>query len=106
MGLFGGKRRTSESLYIDELLDLSDREIDKILRDRKSPVRSARELRKMAKDDQRRVEGERGLGALIAGLRGGGTGNRGYDLLPLHERVHPARYKQLLEQNARKNGWL
>lgn len=61
MGLFG--RRKAETPSIDEILDLPDKEINKILKTGKAPIRSAKELRKMDKDDFRRTVGEKGFGA-------------------------------------------
>jgi hypothetical protein len=64
MGLFDfGKK--SESFTVDEILDLDDKDINKILKKGgQIPVRSAKELRKMKKDDLRRLEGEKGFGAV------------------------------------------
>lgn len=104
MGLFS---RKSESLAVDELLSMSDRDIDKILKGKKgTPYRSAKDLRKAAKADRRAFEGERGVAALTAGLRGGGSGNRRYQDIPLRDRVHPAEYKRILEREAKRQGLL
>lgn len=88
-------RKKSESFSIDEVLEMKDKEIEKLLRDKKAPVRSAKELRKMAKDDRRRVEGEKGFAAFRAAVteKGGSSGN--YKNVPLSQRVHPSQYKKL-----------
>jgi hypothetical protein len=115
MGLFGGKKQSYE---VGELLAMSDSEINKRLKGHKDvPYRTAKELRKAAKNDRRAFEGEKGVGALLAGLKGGGrkgyevpkhpgTGGRNYDLIPLKDKMHPAAYKQLLEREAKKQGLL
>lgn len=102
MGLFS---RKSESPSLDEFLEMNDREINKILRGKKDiPYKSAKELRKAAKADRRAFEGEKGIGALVAGLRPGGTGNRRYQEVPLKDRVHPAEYRRILDREAKRQG--
>lgn len=85
---------------------MSDAAINKALKGAKLPYKTAKDFRKAAKDDRRRMQGEKGVQALLAGMQGGGTGNRRYDSLPLKDRMHPAAYKQLLEREARKQGLL
>lgn len=104
MGLFS---RKSESLSVDELLELgnkSDKELRKIIESGRVPQRTAKDLRKAAKEAIRRTEGERGIGALAAGVRGGGTSNRNHENIPLRERVHPAEYKRILQREAKRQG--
>jgi hypothetical protein len=63
MGWFSSKK--SESFSVEELLDLEDKDINKILKKGgEIPVRSAKDLRRMKKDDLRRLEGEKGFGAV------------------------------------------
>ena len=93
MGFFSKK---SESFSVDEMLEMKDKEIEKLLREKKAPVRSAKELRKMAKDDRRRLEGEKGFAAFRAAVtEKGGSGNQNYKNVPLSQRVHPSQYKKL-----------
>lgn len=94
MGLFSNKK--SESFSIDEVLDMKDKDIEKLLREKKAPVRSAKELRKIAKEDTRRLEGEKGFAAFRAAVtERGGSGNRNYKNVPLKERMHPSQYAKL-----------
>jgi hypothetical protein len=98
MGWWSSK---SESFSIDDVLGMKDRDIEKLLKEKKAPVRTAKELRKMAKDDRRRLEGEKGFAAFRAAVtEKGGSGNRNYKNVPLKERVHPSQYKKL-EQSGR-----
>jgi ribosomal protein L29 len=60
MGLFSKK---SQSLPIDEL---TDAQALAALKKGKAPTLSAKELRKMSKEELRKTVGERGLGALKA----------------------------------------
>lgn len=93
MGFFSKK---SESFSVDEMLEMKDKEIEKLLREKKAPVRSAKELRKMAKEDRRRLEGEKGFAAFRAAVtESGGSGNKNYKNIPLSQRVHPSQYKRL-----------
>lgn len=99
--------KKSESMSVDEFLEMSDKEISKILKTQKGvPYRTAKELRKAVKDDRRRVEGERGFAAMLDAVRGGGTGNRNYQNIPLKDRVHPAEYKRILQREAKRQGLL
>jgi hypothetical protein len=104
MGLFG--KRKSETPSVDELLAMNDRDLKKIIESGVVPQKKPKELREAAKKAKRAAEGEKGLGALGAGLKGGGTGNRNYQNVPLKDRVHPAQYKAILEREARKQGLL
>lgn len=114
MGLFSSrpKRGKHESLSWSEIQGMDDREINKMIKSGEVPTEftSAKVLRKAAKKDRKETEralnGERGVAPLIAGVLGGGTGNRNYQNIPLKERVHPARYRQILEAEARKQGLL
>ncbi len=105
MGLFGGKK--SQSWEVAHLLEMSDQQLNKLLKGQKEiPYRSAKDLRKAAKADRRRVEGEKGMGALLDGLKGGGSGNRRYQDIPLKDRVHPSEYRRILDREARRQGLL
>jgi hypothetical protein len=103
MGLFS---RKSETPSVDEILEMKDRDLKKVIASGKVPQKTPKELRKAAKDAKRASEGEKGTGALAAGLKGGGTGNRNYRNIPLKERVHPSEYRRILEREARKQGLL
>ncbi len=124
MGLFG--RKKSESFTVEELLELNDWEINRILKTGAGiPVRSAKDLRKMKKDDRRRLEGEKSFGVIAAAgadiLKKRQAQNhstrammeqkaktnhaiKNPKLLPIKDTMHPAAYKQLLEKEARRQG--
>jgi hypothetical protein len=112
----GGRK---QSVTIEQFLAETDDQIDFVLKRAKGavPYKNAKELRKAAKKDRRAVMGEKGLGALLAGLgdlktaRGKSTGRRGqgttnYHNIPLKDRMHPAAYKALLDKEARRQGLL
>lgn len=99
MGLFS---RKSESVSMADLLSMDDKTINKALKGAKLPYKNAKELRAAAKSDRRKVEGEKGVSALLAGMKGGGTDN--YKNIPLRDRVHPWRYEQILHEEAKKQG--
>lgn len=123
MGWFNKK---SESFTVDELLELPDKDIDKIIKKGGHiPVRSAKDLRKMKKDDRRRLEGEKSFGAVLAAGKEIAKKNRATNngtrdmierkakadhgiknpkLLPIKDTMHPAAYKQLLEREAKRQG--
>lgn len=107
MGLKDWLSRKSETPDIDELLSMKDRDLRKIIESGRVPQKTPKELRKAAQEVKRRTEGERGLGALRAGLTGSqGSGGKNYRNIPLKERVHPAEYRRILEREARKQGLL
>lgn len=114
MGLFSSrpKRGKHESIPLSELLSKGDGEINKLIKSGVIPTEftSAKILRKAAKQDRKETEralnGERGVAPLIAGVLGGGTGNRNYQNIPLKDRVHPAEYKRILEREAKRQGLL
>lgn len=101
MGLFS---RKSETPSVDELLEMNDRDLKRVIASGKVPQKSPRELRKAAQVAKRATEGERGLQALAAGFKGGGAQN--HKNIPLKDRVHPSEYKKILEREARKQGLL
>lgn len=112
MGLFSKK---SQSL---EVGDLSDDEIRKVLKSKKAPVLSAKELKKMEKDDIRRTVGEKGLQALVAAAKQhtADRDNRFNQLtrdmkagrdphaLARMKAEDPKRYQRLLEAEAKRQG--
>jgi hypothetical protein len=104
MGLFGKKK--SETPTVDEILRMDDKKLREIIREGNVPQKSPKELRKAAQIAKRAAEGERGLGALRAATKGGGTGNQNYKNVPLKDRVHPTEYKRILEREAKKQGLL
>lgn len=103
MGLFS---RKSETPSVDELLEMSDKKLKEVIESGKVPQKTPKELRKAAQAAKRATEGERGLGALAAGAKGGGTGNRNHQNIPLKDRVHPSEYQRILAREARKQGLL
>ncbi|HEU4751999.1 MAG TPA: hypothetical protein VFU47_02745 [Armatimonadota bacterium] len=107
MGLKDWLSRKSEAPPIDELLDMSDRELRKVIASGRVPQKSPKELRKAAQEVRRKTEGERGLGALRAGLSGNqGSGGKNYQNIPLRDRVHPAEYRRILHREAKRQGLL
>lgn len=101
MGWFS---RKTETPSVDELLEMNDRDLRKVIESGKVPHKTPKELRKAAQVAKRATEGERGLGALAAGAKGGGAKN--HRNIPLKDRVHPAEYRRILEREARKQGLL
>lgn len=89
---------------MDELLRMNDKDLKAVIASGKVPQKTAKELRKAAQEVKRKTEGERGIGALSAALKGGGSKN--YQNIPLKDRVHPAEYRRILEREARKQGLL
>lgn len=82
----GWLKKKSESFTFADLLAQPDDVINKALKGAKMPQKSAKDLRKAAKTDRRKLEGEKGMGALLAGMKGGGTGNQNYDKIPDKEK--------------------
>ena len=127
---FRKKSTTSESLSVDELLEMNDKQIQEAIRSGQVPNRAATDLRKEAKVLKRASSGETGVSALWAAAKGGGTGNRNhYNLpldqrqhpgvrggggtgnrnhqnIPLKDRVHPAEYQRILDREGRRQGLL
>ena len=103
MGFFS---RKSETPSVDEILAMSDKKLKEIIKSGVVPQKDHKQLRKAAQNAKRAAEGERGTAALRAGLKGGGTGNRNHQNIPLKDRVHPAEYKRILEREAKKQGLL
>ena len=101
MGWFSKK---TESPYIGDLEDMGDEQIKRLMALGRVKGKSPREIRKTAKAIRLKTEGERGIGAIRAAAKRGGTGNRKYETLPLRERVHPAEYQRILEREAKKQG--
>lgn len=107
MGLKDWLSRRSESPDIDELLSMNDRDLRKVIDSGRVPQKTPKELRKAAQEVKRRTEGERGVGALRAGLTGSqGSGGKNYQNLPLKDRVHPAEYRRILHREAKRQGLL
>ena len=100
----GGKK--TESPYIGDLEDLGDKAIRDLIKSGRIKGKNPKEVRKAAKEIRQKTEGERGLGAIRAAGRGGGTGNRNYQNVPLKDRVHPAEYQRILEREAKRQGLL
>lgn len=94
--------RKSETPSVDELLEMNDRDLRKVIASGKVPQKSPKELRQAARKAKRATEGETGLGALVDGLKGGGV--KGYQNRPLKDRVHPAEYQRILNREAKRQG--
>jgi hypothetical protein len=126
MGIFG-KKQVSPS--VDALLSMDDKSINRLLKQHKdTPFKDAKAVRKASAEGRRPIEGEKGMGALLAGLQGGGTGNRNHENIPAKDRVHPSvarrqreelnrqihdaiargdrARQQQLRQEAQRQGWL
>lgn len=101
MGFFGGKKAGIPPAKI--LLSMDDGAINKLLKQHKeAPFKTAKDLRKATKDGRRPLEGEKGMDAIFAALKGGGTGNKNYGNLPVEDRVHPSRHRAALNEEIRK----
>lgn len=95
MGLFS--KKPSQSPAVGQLLAMDDKAIDKLLKKHKeSPFKNAKALRKATADGRRPLEGEKGMGAILAGMKGGGSGNRNWKNQPVSSRVHPSRHRETL----------
>lgn len=118
MGWFSKK---SESFSVDELLEMSDRDIAKALRLGKAPVKTAKELRQIAKTDRRRLEGEKGFQALRSATVEQSRRDRARRQQHVIDSVQngkdphaiarmkaqdPKGYQRLLEQEAKRQGLL
>lgn len=110
MGWLGKKK--PESFEVGELTDAQVRDV---LRKKKAPMISPKEMRKMDKEALRKTVGEKGFAALQAAAKE--QGQRRFERLERDMRsgkdVHaltrmktedPKRYEQLLEREARKQG--
>jgi len=111
MGWF--KRGRHESLSLSDLLGKDDKAINNLIKSGEVPTEftSAKVLRQAAKKDERltkrALSGERGIAPLVAGILGErGTGNGNYRNIPLKDRVHPAEYRRILHNEAKKQGLL
>jgi hypothetical protein len=95
VSLFSKKPKVSPAVGL--LLSMDDKAIEKLLKEHKdTPYKSAKALRKATEDGRRPLEGEKGMGALLAGMKGGGTGNRNWKNQPVEARVHPSRHRAQL----------
>lgn len=98
MGMFAKK----PSPAVGQLLAMDDKAIEALLKKHKgTPFKSAKALRKASEDGRRPLEGERGMGAILAGMKGGGTGNRNWKNQPVEDRVHPSRHRETLAREVR-----
>lgn len=107
MGLFS-KKPNWESLPAEDVAEMcrKDPKLYQDLKKGRIPGISGKERQKIEKIYKRAYEGEKGLSALAAALKGGGTGNKNYQNIPLKERVHPAEYRRILEREAKRQGLL
>lgn len=100
MGLFSKKPQVGPK--VKDLLAMDDKAIEKLLEEHKgTPFKSAKALRKATEDGRRPIEGEKGMGALLAGMKGGGTGNKNWRNQPVEARVHPSRHRAQLAQEVK-----
>lgn len=107
MGFFS-KKRDWQSLPADEVAEAchKDPKLYQDLKKGKIPGLTGKQQKEIEKVYKRAYEGEKGLSALAAALKGGGSGNRNYQNIPLRDRVHPAEYRRILEREAKKQGLL
>jgi hypothetical protein len=91
MGLFS-KKVSPEVGALAALKEMDDEAIKRLLRDHKvKGYKGPKELRKaMDQVGYKGIAGEKGMGALLAGLAGGGTGNRNHQNIPAKDRMHPS----------------
>lgn len=90
--------KPKQSHEIGELLAMQDKDIEKLLKQQKDTgFKNVKELRKAAADGRRPMDGEKGMQALLAGLRGGGTGNKNYQNIPEVDRKHPSLTRKQME---------
>jgi len=88
-----GKKQVSPKVgAFEHLKEMDDGAIKALMKQHKvTAFKSPKELRKAAdKVGFKGLEGEKGMGALLAGLQGGGTGNRNHQNIPKSERQHPS----------------
>lgn len=98
---WGKKKQVSPE--VGALLDMDDKAIEKLLSQHKdTPFKSARALRKASEEGRRPLEGEKGMGALLAGIRGGGSGSKNWRNQPVEGRVHPSRHRQALNEEVQR----
>ena len=95
-----GKKEVSPALT--QLQNMDDGEINKLLKENRTAFKNAKELRKATEDKRRPVEGEKGMAALLAGLQGGGTGNKNHRNIPVSDRVHPSRRQAEIDKGLKK----
>lgn len=95
-----GKKQVSPALT--QLQNMDDGEINKLLRENRTAFKNAKELRKATEDKRRPIEGEKGMAALLAGLQGGGTGNKNHKNIPVSDRVHPSRRQAEIDKAMKK----
>lgn len=91
----------------DALADMKPADAAKALKEIKGgkvPGLTPKQQKEIERDYRRASEGEKGLSALMAGLKGGGSRGRNYQNIPLKERVHPAEYRRILEREAKRQG--
>jgi hypothetical protein len=109
MGLFGGRPKWQSlpaDQIADQLKDLHERgkvnDAKKMIEDirrGKVPGITPKEQKEMQKFYKRVTEGEKGVKAAAASLRElrkmSGTGNRNYKNIPIEQRVHPSRLRDI-----------
>lgn len=107
MGLFDRPKRKWESVPADQMADalmgMKPDEAKKAMEQIKKgkvPGLTVKQQKQIEKDYKRQTEGERGLGALFAGLKGGGS--KGH--LPDKEKYHPSEYKNRLASGKSRVG--
>lgn len=90
--MWGKKQVSPEVGAFKHLKEMDDSAIKALMKQhRVTAFKSPKELRKAAdKVGFKGLEGERGMQALLAGLKGGGTGNRNHRNIPEAQRQHPS----------------
>lgn len=96
---WGKKQVSPEVGAFEHLKEMDDSAIKALLKQHKvSAFKSPKELRKAAdKVGFKGLEGEKGMAALLAGLKGGGTGNKNYKNIPEADRRHPSLTRKQVE---------
>ncbi len=99
MGWFSSDKKKWQSLPADEvanaLMAMKPEEAKKAMQEIKKgkvPGLTVKQQKQIEKDYKRAAEGERGVKALFAGFKGGGSKN--YGNLPARDRMHPSEYRR------------
>lgn len=101
MSLFG-KKESPKAEAIGELMSMDDKAIQKLMKQHHvGGFKSVKDLRKAVETGRKGLDGEKGMGALLAGLKGGGTGGSNYKNQPVSDRVHPAIHRKAWAEEVR-----
>lgn len=102
MGLFGKKESPAVGAF-GALKNMDDNAVKKLLKQhRVTAFKDVKALRKAAESGGLKgIQGEKGMGAFLAGLQGGGTGGSNYKNQPVSDRVHPAIHRKAWAEEVR-----